>query len=115
MRETKCVVVWNYEQSFCPFFKLEIFKSSSLSLLSSLSNSYKHVTFFTTTTKCLHLIFRYIYTTTTYIFAYHLSAEFTIRATHSSFYAHTNRRKDGHDDQQQQRGDDDDDEKKSSS
>ena len=54
----------------------------------------------------------YIYTTT-YTFVVYLSAAEFIRAHILLFYAHTNRRKDGHDDQQQQRGDDDDDEKKS--
>merc|ERR1711966_258865 len=60
---------------------------------------------------------RYIYTIT-YIFTSHIIFQQSLlisRAFIFREYAHTNRRKDGHDDQQQQRGDDDDDDEKKSS
>ena len=100
---------------------LAIKSSSPLSPLSSLSkrgrNSY-HVTFFTATSSVsLHLIFRYIYIPQ-HIYSSHIIFQQSLlisRAFIFREYAHTNRRKDGHDDQQQQRGDDDDDDEKKSS
>ena len=135
--------MWNYEQfvlsnlKFCENKKqkrkkralttkqssplLAIKSSSPLSPLSSLSkrgrNSY-HVTFFTATSSVsLHLIFRYIYIPQ-HIYSSHIIFQQSLlisRAFIFREYAHTNRRKDGHDDQQQQRGDDDDDDEKKSS
>jgi len=65
----------------------------------------------------LHLIFRYIYIPQ-HIYSSHIIFQQSLlisRAFIFREYAHTNRRKDGHDDQQQQRGDDDDDDEKKSS
>ena len=124
MRETKCVVVWNYEQSFCPFFQTWNFQIFlSFTLLSSLSQVVVEIR--TTSrfspqrvvSECLHLIIRYIYTQhihSSCIFQQQQSLLIS-RAFIFREYAHTNRRKDGHDDQQQQRGDDDDDDEKKSS
>jgi len=117
-KKTKTKKRWAREKNRAAF---AIKSSSPLSPLSSLSkrgrNSY-HVTFFTATSReCVFIWSSDIYIPQ-HIYSSHIIFQQSLlisRAFIFREYAHTNRRKDGHDDQQQQRGDDDDDDEKKSS